>query len=80
MTKNRFFHVDRTPDVIVTENGRVFGLQTEEFLMSKIKAIADCTVFRSQVARLQEPGSRRPRADSPTVRDLARLYAAEQDT
>jgi acyl-coenzyme A synthetase/AMP-(fatty) acid ligase len=43
--QGRFFHVDRTPDVIKTEKGHVYGLQTEEVLMSQFAGIADCTVF-----------------------------------
>jgi acyl-coenzyme A synthetase/AMP-(fatty) acid ligase len=44
----RFFHVDRTSDLIVTADGPVYGLQTEEFLLSRFPAIADCTVFARQ--------------------------------
>jgi len=40
-----FYHVDRVPDVIRTEQGPVYGLQTEELLLSHFKEIADCSVF-----------------------------------
>ncbi|MDC0713626.1 class I adenylate-forming enzyme family protein [Stigmatella sp. ncwal1] len=43
--EGRFFHVDRTPDVILTPTGPVYGLQTEELLLSRFAAIADCAVF-----------------------------------
>jgi acyl-coenzyme A synthetase/AMP-(fatty) acid ligase len=43
--EGRIYHVDRTPDVILTSTGPVYGLQTEEFLLSRFPAIADCAVF-----------------------------------
>ncbi|QRN93229.1 acyl--CoA ligase [Archangium violaceum] len=46
--EGRIFHVDRTPDVILTPSGPVYGLQTEEFLLSRFSAIADCAVFGQQ--------------------------------
>ena len=47
--EGRFFHVDRVPDVIKTSEGLIYGLKTEEFLMSKFPAIADCTVYGHRV-------------------------------
>jgi acyl-coenzyme A synthetase/AMP-(fatty) acid ligase len=47
--EGRFFHVDRTPDVIRTRAGLVYGLKTEEFLMSRLADIADCTVFGQSI-------------------------------
>ncbi len=43
-----FYHMDRTPDLIVTASGPVYGLQTEEFLLSRFPSLADCTVFARQ--------------------------------
>ncbi len=42
---NRFYHVDRVPDVIRTKGGPVYGLQTEEALLSALPGIADVAVF-----------------------------------
>jgi acyl-coenzyme A synthetase/AMP-(fatty) acid ligase len=40
-----FYHVDRVPDVILTDRGPLYGLQTEEMLMSGLDCIADVAVF-----------------------------------
>lgn len=43
--QGRFFHVDRTPDLIRTARGVMYGLQTEEFLMARFPEISDVAVF-----------------------------------
>ena len=43
--EGRFFHVDRVPDLIRTKQGPAYGLQIEEYLLSRFPAIADCAVF-----------------------------------
>jgi acyl-coenzyme A synthetase/AMP-(fatty) acid ligase len=53
--RNRFFHVDRVPDAIRTEDGMVYSLLTEEILLKHFPEITDCTVVGSPGARgLQE--------------------------
>jgi acyl-coenzyme A synthetase/AMP-(fatty) acid ligase len=66
--KNRFYHVDRTPDVIRTPSGPVYGLRTEEFLLSRFGGLVDCTVFGRSVdsSEIQIPAIRikvRPNSD-----------------
>jgi acyl-coenzyme A synthetase/AMP-(fatty) acid ligase len=46
----RFYHVDRVPDVILTAQGAVYGLQTEEALLSRFAGIADCSVLGQKLA------------------------------
>ncbi len=43
--QGRFFHVDRVPDLINTGRGVMYGLQTEEFLMSRFADLSDVAVF-----------------------------------
>jgi acyl-coenzyme A synthetase/AMP-(fatty) acid ligase len=56
----RFFHVDRVPDLIRTKQGPVYGLQIEEYLLSRFPAIADCTVYGKtlQESEFQVPSIR----------------------
>ncbi|MYV53646.1 class I adenylate-forming enzyme family protein [Streptomyces sp. SID3212] len=42
--KGRFFHVDRTPDVIRTGSGPVYSLPLEETIMVGCPEVADCAV------------------------------------
>jgi len=75
---NRFYHVDRTPDVIRTRSGPVYGLRTEEFLLSRLSGLVDCTVFGRPVAgsELQIPAIRvkiRPRSDLAALDERALL-------
>jgi acyl-coenzyme A synthetase/AMP-(fatty) acid ligase len=42
--QGRYYHVDRTPDAIATQDGMVYSLQTEELLMKHCPTLADCTV------------------------------------
>lgn len=39
-----YYHVDRTPDVIDTANGRVYSLWTEETILRNFAEISDCSV------------------------------------
>lgn len=41
----RYYHLDRIPDVIHADNGKIYSVFVEELLMSKIALIFDCTVF-----------------------------------
>ena len=75
---NRFYHVDRTPDVIRTQSGPVYGLRTEEFLLSHFSGLVDCTVFGRPItgSELHLPAVRakiRPHSDLATLDDQALL-------
>lgn len=39
-----FYHLDRAPDAIRTEEGLVFSTRTEELLLRELPELADCTV------------------------------------
>jgi acyl-coenzyme A synthetase/AMP-(fatty) acid ligase len=86
--EGRFYHVDRTPDRITTARGPVYGLQTEELLLARFAALADCTVFgvgkegsqRATVFVRVRPGSELEglRTDELLARFNSALSAAKQ--
>jgi acyl-coenzyme A synthetase/AMP-(fatty) acid ligase len=46
--QGRYFHIDRVPDVIRAEDGAVYSLQTEEFLLKHFSEVADLSVVSTQ--------------------------------
>ncbi len=43
--EGRFYHVDRTPDVVHTGAGPLYSLRTEELLLKSFPELADCSVI-----------------------------------
>ncbi len=61
--ENRFYHVDRVPDLVTTAEGPLYSLETEELLMRHVPEIADCSVFDAggkahALVRLRPEGAR----------------------
>jgi acyl-coenzyme A synthetase/AMP-(fatty) acid ligase len=48
--EGRFFHVDRVPDRVLTEDGPLYSLRTEELLMKEHPEILDCSVVAAPTA------------------------------
>lgn len=67
--EGRFFHVDRVPDRVMTRNGPLYSLQTEELLMRHHPGLLDCSV----VAATSDDGSQSALA-------LVRLRSGEAGT
>lgn len=40
-----FYHVDRIPDVICTEQGNLYSCQTEELILKNFPEVFDCSIF-----------------------------------
>lgn len=40
-----FYHVDRVPDPVLTSQGIVYSLETEELLLSIVEQVSDCSII-----------------------------------
>jgi acyl-coenzyme A synthetase/AMP-(fatty) acid ligase len=65
-TANRFYHLDRAVDVIVTAEGRGYSILMEETLLGHCADIEDCTVVAAEVdGRTRPVAVIRPRRPLP---------------
>ena len=54
--EGRYFHVDRTPDLVRTASGLLYSLRTEERLLKTFAALADCSVIAAPMPDGTEGG------------------------